>query len=191
MLEYVPKVVGELMQGARAGHDKVVSRSPGFREIPATITLTSPAFARDAILPARFTEDGAKVSPPLTWTGLPAETRTLVLVIEDPDAPTPEPLVHCIAWDLPAGDGGLAEGALKSPAHAGTSVSLGQNSFFKSEYLPPDPPTGHGPHSYVFQLFALDRKLDLAESPGRSAVVDAMKGHVLAMGTLIGLYERT
>ena len=98
--------------------------------------------------------------------------------------------LHTIAWGLPGMDGDLAEGALKSPGSAGEDLSLGRNSFFGAEYLPPDPPPGHGPHRYVFQVFALDRTPDLHGKPVRSQLVHAMKGHVLARGLLVGVYER-
>ena len=190
MLEKVPKIVGQALHGARAGMDKVASRSDTFAAAPETITLTSPAFTDGGALPARYTEDGAKLSPPLAWSNIPAGAASLVLIVEDPDAPAVQPLVHCIAWRLPPGPGELAEGALKSPGGTGEPQALGKNSFLKAEYLPPDPPTGHGPHNYMFQLFALDRAPALDADPGRGAVVDAMRDHVLAKGVLIGTYER-
>ncbi len=190
MLEKTPRPVGEALRGARAGLDKLTCRSDRFLDIPRTIALASPAFEDRASIPSRFTADGDGVSPPLTWSGLPADAVSLVLLVEDPDAPAPSPLVHALAWDLPARDAGLAEGELKGPAGEGQTHDLGRNSFLKSEYLPPDPPTGHGPHHYVFQLYALDRRLDLEGSPGRGKVVEAMTGHVLAIGELFGVYER-
>ena len=82
-------------------------------------------------------------------------------------------------------------GELKSPGHAGLDENLGRNSFQQTAWLPPDPPTGHGPHLYVFQVFALDRKLDFEHPPSRKALADAMRDHVVAKGVLIGTYERT
>lgn len=190
MLEKTPRPLGEALKGARAGMDKLACRSDEFLDIPRSIELTSTAFAERGAIPARFTADGEGVSPPLAWSRLPADAVSLVLLVEDPDAPSPSPLVHAIAWDLPVLGGGLAEGALKSSAGEGEPHDLGRNSFLKAEYLPPDPPTGHGPHHYVFQLYALDRRLDLEGSPGRGKVVDAMAGRVLAIGELIGIYER-
>jgi hypothetical protein len=190
MLEKTPRPLGEALRGARAGMDKLTCRSEAFLDIPRSITLESPAFADRSAIPARFTADGEGRSPPLAWRNLPADAVTLALLVEDPDAPSPSPLVHALAWDLPAREGGLAEGELKGPAGEGREHELGRNSFLKAEYLPPDPPTGHGPHRYVFQLYALDRRLDLEGSPGRGKLVEAMSGHVLAIGELFGLYER-
>ena len=80
---------------------------------------------------------------------------------------------------------------LKSEGSGGWPQALGRNSFLKPEYLPPDPPSGHGAHQYAFQIFALDKVLELDEAPGRGALIEAMKGHVLAMGSLVGRYERS
>ncbi len=113
-----------------------------------------------------------------------------MLIIEDPDAPSAEPLVHLLAWDLPPDLTSVDEGLFKSPHHEGLDENLGRNSFLQTAYLPPDPPTGHGPHLYAFQIFALDRRLDFDHPPGRSVVVAAMTGHVLAKGVLVGSYKR-
>ncbi|GJE17681.1 YbhB/YbcL family Raf kinase inhibitor-like protein [Methylobacterium marchantiae] len=194
MLEKLPHAVGSALSGLKAGLDKTAYQQD-FGSVPETISLTSPAFADGASLPARFTEDGPGVSPPLAWSGLPAGTSHVVLLVEDAGSPTPKPLVHLIAWNLAAGDvlgkgDVLGEGDLASPAGEGRRHDLGRNSFLKDQWLPPDPPTGHGPHAYLFQLYALDAPLDLQASPGRAALIEAMTGHVLAKGSLTGLYER-
>lgn len=98
--------------------------------------------------------------------------------------------MHLVAWDLPPDLKVLPEGELKSPHHPGLDENLGRNAYLQSAWLPPDPPMGHGPHLYVFQLFALDRRLDFDRPPRRKTVVDAMRGHVLAKGVLVGAYER-
>jgi len=102
--------------------------------------------------------------------------------------------VHAILSELPAADGGLAEGELPGPSdEPGTgqkSFGLGRNSYLKCAWLPLDPPRGHGPHRYAFQLFALDEVPQFERTPGRSAVVAALRGHVIAKGLLIGTYER-
>ena len=121
---------------------------------------------------------------------MPADAQGVVLVVEDPDAPAPSPLVHALAWALKGEDGAFAEGALKSPGSSGEAVSLGRNSFLGAAYLPPDPPPGHGPHRYCFQVFALDRAPALSGKPIRTQVAQAMKGHVIARGLLVGTYER-
>ena len=155
MLENVPRVVGEALRGVAPGVDKLMTNKD-FSDAPRAIAVSSPAFAEGGPIPADHTEDGAKLSPPLGWSGVPAGAAEVVLVIEDADSPTPAPLVHVIVHGLPGRDGALAAGALGGPASGGGSHRLGKNSFLKAAYLPPDPPTGHGPHRYAVQVFALD-----------------------------------
>ena len=185
MLEKIPAAVGHALSGLKAGLEKAVFHAE-FPDAPATIALTSPDFADGAALPARFTADGDGTSPPLAWSNLPAGTAAVVILGEDADSPTPHPLVHLIAWNLAPAMSDLAEGALTADA----PVDLGKNSFLKDGWLPPDPPSGHGAHRYLFQVYALDRRLDLSPSPGRGALLDAMRGHVLAKGSLTGTYQR-
>jgi len=112
-------------------------------------------------------------------------------------------MVHAIVWDVPGVDASLPEGALSTrialSTESGESAvgrwqsvedSMGRNSFFEADYLPPDPPPGHGPHRYVFQVFALDRRITFDSPPGRAAIIEAMRDHVIAKGMLIGSYER-
>ena len=185
MLEKIPAAVGHALSGLKAGIEKTAFHS-AFADAPAAVVLRSPAFADGTPLPARFTADGDGTSPPLTWSGLPAGTAAIAILTEDADSPTPLPLVHLIAWNLPPDHSDIPEGAMTADA----PVDLGKNSFLKDGWLPPDPPTGHGPHRYLFQAYALDRRLDLSSSPGRTALIDAMRGHVLAKGSLTGTYER-
>lgn len=189
MLENVPRVVGQALRGVGPGLDKLVANRD-FADVPDGITVTSPALGPGAPIPADHTEDGRKLSPPLAWTGVPSGAREVVVLIEDADSPTPAPLVHAILLGLPGHDGQIAAGALKSAGNTGAPHRLGKNSFLKAEYLPPDPFTGHGPHRYAVQVLALDTSLAVDAGPGRGAVVDAMKGHVIAKGVLIGTYER-
>ena len=99
------------------------------------------------------------MSPPLRFGGLPPGARSLALVVEDADSPTPAPLVHALVWDIPAEENhGFHEAALDADAMPTTraGATMGKNSFLSTGWLPPDPPTGHGPHRYCFQVFALD-----------------------------------
>lgn len=186
MLEHVPAVIGRALKSVRAGHAKLTAaRLAGAGETAATaFRLTSPAFGTGELLPARFTEDaeGAATTPPLDWGAPPAGTRALVLIAEDPDAPNAVPFVHWLAWGFPPGPGSLAEGA--------APPALGRNSYRQQAWLPPDPPTGHGPHDYVFQMFALDTVPELEPGAGRSEVLEAMEEHVLGIGVTSGMFER-
>lgn len=192
MLEHLPEIVGHTIEKIRAGADKAVFNAPEFASAPVTIQVTSAAFQDGGTLDKRFTDDGVGVSPPLSWTQIPPDTGALVLIIEDVDSPALTPLVHTIAWNLPAQDGGLAESGLPSKASpdSGDGIAMGRNSFFQAQYLAPDPPPGHGPHHYYFQLFALKQPLELTGHPELHTVVNAMKGRVTARGLLIGIYER-
>nr|WP_315384631.1 YbhB/YbcL family Raf kinase inhibitor-like protein [uncultured Sphingomonas sp.] len=189
MLEHIPHWLGSALKGLRAGANKlaIVQRELGSFEV---LHLASPAFANGGRLPERFTADGEGVSPPLFWTGVPEGTQCLALIVEDPDAPAPQPLVHAVVWGLPA-DGDLKEGAIRADgAGDAEGKDVGRNSYLGEGWLPPDPPTGHGPHNYAFQLFALGGGCEIGENPGRSALVKAMAGHVLAAGLLTGVYSR-
>ncbi|MFV0624523.1 YbhB/YbcL family Raf kinase inhibitor-like protein [Sphingomonas sp. ac-8] len=190
MLEHLPRWLGAILHDVRAGASKLTIVDETLGQFEA-LTLSSPAFADGARLPERFTADGTGVSPPLYWTGVPAGTDTLALVVEDPDAPAAQPLVHAIVWGMPPATDQLGEGAIRADGDGtpdGTDV--GRNSYLREGWLPPDPPSGHGEHRYVFQLFALGPGEDLDPTPGRSAVVEAMAGRVLAAGLLVGTYSR-
>lgn len=186
MLENVPSIAGRLLRGARAGFDEIATNSGRLADVPQIIDLRGTGFRDGGSLPADHTADGAGRSPGLTWRGVPAGTRSVVLLVEDADSPTPEPLVHAIAWGLPNGDGALAIGALSDHDDRAT----GRTSYFKTGWLPPDPPTGHGSHRYVFQLFALDTSVEFDGPPGRGALLEVIDGHVIAKGVLVGQYER-
>ncbi len=191
MLEHVPQWLGRALKGVRAGADKLAIAQPGLGEGFEALQLSSPAFADGARIPIRYTADGEGASPPLVWSMVPEAAVALALIVEDPDAPAPQPFVHAVVWGLPPGNGGLAEGAItRDGAGDGNGTDVGRNSYFFEGWLPPDPPTGHGEHRYTFQLFALSERPALSGSPGRAAVVKAMRGHVLAAGLLTGTYSR-
>jgi Raf kinase inhibitor-like YbhB/YbcL family protein len=190
MLEKVPAAVGRTLDSIRAGMKNIVFFDEHFDHVPEGITVASSAFSKAGTIPIKYTEDGEGLSPPLTWADEPSDTAAIVLIIEDADSPTPHPLVHAIAWNLSARDRAIGEGAMKSSTSKGQKIALGKNSFLCSEYLPPDPPPGHGEHRYVFQLFALDQVLEIAEVPGRTALLEAMEGHVISKGLLIATYQR-
>jgi Raf kinase inhibitor-like YbhB/YbcL family protein len=191
MLEHVPHWVGSLLKTVRAGHEGLTISRIGLIGQPPALHLSSPAFAAGGRLPVRFTADGEGVSPPLVWGEVPADTQSLALLVEDPDAPAPHPLVHALVWNLPAQERALAEDAIRPDGvGAADGRDVGLNSFMADGWLPPDPPNGHGEHDYVFQLFALDIATVIDPNPGRAALVEAMQGHVLAAGMLVGTYSR-
>jgi Raf kinase inhibitor-like YbhB/YbcL family protein len=141
--------------------------------------LISPAFRDGGQIPDRYAKAGADISPPLTWTGVPADTRSLALIVDDPDAPRGT-WTHWIVTDLPATMPGLHEGV--------TAGHIGLNDWKRAEWNGPAPPQGR--HRYEFKLFALDRELGLIRAT-RHEVERAMAGHVLAEAKLTGTYEAT
>lgn len=191
MLEHLPQWIGALMRNVRAGHAKLAIVQPELTITGVHIDLSSPAFPDGGRLPERFTADGAGVSPPLVWNGVPPGTRSLALIVEDPDAPAPNPLVHAIVCGIPPGERRLAEGAIRADGGGDAGGGdIGRNSAFGEGWLPPDPPAGHGSHDYIFQLFALADVPLFRRHPGRSALLNAMEGKVLAAGLLVGTYSR-
>jgi Raf kinase inhibitor-like YbhB/YbcL family protein len=192
MLEKLPASIGRVLRAARPGVAQLVFSDDALAEVADTIDVTSPAFADGGELPVRFTADGDSVSPPLAWRGIPEKAATVIVLIEDADSPTPNPLVQAIVWNLPPEDGSLAEGAMPAEAEPGRRPAMGVNSLLRIGYLPPDPPPGHGPHRYAFQVFALLAPLVIETvAPGRTELVDALRDYAMAKGMLIGVYERS
>ena len=185
MLENVPAWLGKAIRNLRAGHGKLaVAGLAGEGMLGKDgFAVSSPAFRDGEPLDPCFTaDDEDAVAPPREWTAPPAGTQELALIVEDPDAPTPEPFCHWLVWGLPPQQGKLLEGE--------TPPRVGKNSFQNSEWLLPDPPTGHGPHDYVFQLFALDLPLALMPGAGRKELFAAMEGHVVAAAVVTATYQR-
>jgi len=155
------------------------------------LTLTSEAFGAGQPIPKKYTGEGANVSPALHWTGAPVETQEFVLICDDPDAPRPQPWVHWVLYKIHSGTDNLPEGIELSPQPAiPTGARQGMNDFGQSGYGGPMPPKGHGVHHYHFTLYALDRELDLRSGLKKQDVLEAIEGHILAEGKLIGTYER-
>ena len=190
MLEKLPSRLGEAMRDVRAGAEELAIADTELTGINASIEVSSPAFEYNGVLPEKYTADGEGISPPIEWAGVPAGAQAVVVLVEDADSPTPEPIVHAIVWDMPGADATIPEGALQSRPRDTPSDAMGLNSYFNATYLPPDPPPGHGMHRYVFQVFALDTVPRFESPPGRTALLDCMRGHVLAKGLLIGTYGR-
>ena len=190
MLEKLPDAVGHALRGQRAGLDKTAFQAVDLRAGMAALVVSSLAFADHAPIPERYTADGAGLSPPLQWTGVPADAASLALIVEDADAPTPQPLVHAIVVELDGADGALAEGALPSVDNDGSGLHVGRNSYLQAAWLPPDPPPGHGVHRYAFQIYALRAAPVFSDNPGRDELIDALREHAMASGLLIGTCER-
>jgi len=159
-------------------------------EILMALALTSPAFEPGGPIPRRHTCQGDDTSVPLAWSGLPAGTQSLVLIVDDPDAPDPEApkrtWVHWVLYNIPPSAVGLAAGIEPTALPKGTRQ--GKNDWGRSGYGGPCPPIGR--HRYFHKLYALDTVLPDLEVPAKAELEKAMQDHVLAKFELIGTYEK-
>jgi Raf kinase inhibitor-like YbhB/YbcL family protein len=155
--------------------------------VESTITVTSTAFTDGGTIPKRYTCEGQDIAPPLAWGGVPAGTKSLVLIVDDPDAPDPKApkrtWVHWVLYDIPASTTALPEGGALPPG-----TRQGGNDWGRTGYGGPCPPIGR--HRYFHKLYALDAVLGDLGEPRKDALEKAMKGHVLAEAFLLGTYEK-
>ena len=145
----------------------------------ADLTITSPEFENNGMIPAKYTADGENINPELNIEGIPAEAQSLVLICDDPDAPVGT-WTHWVVFNIPATSTKIAENSVPG--------IQGLNDFKKNSWGGPAPPSGT--HRYFFKVYALDIKLDLQEGALLSNIESAMNNHILAQGGLIGKYKR-
>lgn len=165
---------------AACGGEKVEGPAPA---APDRISLTSPAFAAGGTIPEQFSCDGADVSPPLRWTGVPDDARELALLVEDPDAPGGT-YVHWVLFKVKPSREGIAEAEVPDGAREG------ENSSGDASYAGPCPPEGDAAHRYEFLLYALSSPLDLEAGAAAADVRAAVKDAALARGRLVGRFGR-
>ena len=151
-----------------------------------TIELTSPAFSEGEMIPTRYTCDGEDISPPLAWSGVPETAQSLVLICDDPDAPVGT-WDHWVLFNIPADASGLPEAVANEPTLESGAVH-GKNSWGRSGYGGPCPPGGT--HRYYFYLYALDSRLPLETGSTKAQLLQAVEGHILDQGQLMGRYQR-
>jgi Raf kinase inhibitor-like YbhB/YbcL family protein len=147
----------------------------------AELHVTSESLRNGDPIPARHALEGENLSPQLSWSGLPDQTRSIAVICEDPDAPSGT-FVHWVGWAIDPEAGRLGEGE--------AAPKEGQNDFGNTSYDGPSPPPGHGKHRYYFRVYALDAEPGLEPAASREELEAAIEGHVLAAGELIGTYER-
>lgn len=150
-----------------------------------SLQLSSEAFAHGGAIPMRYTCEGKDLPPPLRWSGVPKGTRSLALIVSDPDAPRGT-WYHWLVYEIPPKLSGLS--ADNEPNGLSRAVRHGLNSWQRTGYGGPCPPAGR--HRYVFRLYALDRDLNLPREPRAAALRQAMRGHVIDEAELIGTYEK-
>ncbi|QBR01559.1 YbhB/YbcL family Raf kinase inhibitor-like protein [Paraburkholderia pallida] len=188
----ISRIIGKLLRGRRAGDRHLL-----WNELPpspgeATLRLASPAFEDGMPMPRRFAGKGVgdNVSPAFSWSGVPAHAAELVMVMEDPDAPLRRPFVHLIASIPQPVPGGLGEGALSAEGGA-PGITYGLSTFRKPGYSGPRALVAHGPHRYLFQLYALAQPSGIRPGAKREEMVPALDGKIIARGRLCGYFERT
>ena len=143
-----------------------------------TLTVTSPAFKENEMIPAKYTCIGEDINPEISITGIPEEAKSLALIMDDPDAPSGD-FVHWVMWNIPT-DGKIAENS--APGEQGL------NGMDENKYKGPCPPSGT--HHYHFKVYALDTKLELSNETDKQGLLKAMEGHVLSSGELVGLFKK-
>jgi Raf kinase inhibitor-like YbhB/YbcL family protein len=153
----------------------------------AQLQLISSAFTQGSAIPSVYSCEGEDISPPLAWSGGPVERRSLALVCDDPDAPRGT-WDHWVLYNLSGQAAELAQGVPKVP-ELPSGARHGRNSWGKLGYGGPCPPPGN-PHRYFFRLYALDIMLNLAPGASKAELEQAMTGHILGQGTLMGTYQR-
>ncbi len=158
-------------------------------EVTMTLVLSSAAFVDGGTIPQKFTCDGANVSPALTWSGTPANTQTLALIADDPDAPGGT-WVHWVLFNLPGKVNALPENVPRDETPSLGNAVQGRNDFKQLGYGGPCPPPGK-PHRYFFKLYALDTPLALHPGATKAQLEAAMQGHIVATAQLMGAYART
>lgn len=155
-----------------------------------SLTLTSTAFRHQGEIPSRYTCDGDDISPPLAWSGVPPGAKSLVLIVDDPDAPDPKApkmtWVHWLLYNIPVTATGLPEHVASKNLPEGTLE--GVNDWKRTGYGGPCPPIGR--HRYFHKLYALDTVLPDLKRPTKTRLESAMKGHILSQAEIVGTYQR-
>ena len=152
--------------------------------------IVSPSFEHDGAIPGRHACDGTNISPALNWTGVPDGTKSLALIVDDPDAPNPDAprmtWVHWVLYNMPPGTKGLPEAVSAEVLPPGTLQGL--NDWQRTDYQGPCPPIGN--HRYFFKLYALSKVLSDMRRPSGKALEKAMQGYIIARSQLVGRYQR-
>lgn len=172
--------------GSSAGKPTTQNQNQDQSQNAKEIKLTSTAFKEGEPIPRQYTCNGVNVSPPLEWSGVPKSARTLVIIADDPDAPSGT-WVHWVLYNLPADNIGMVEN-LPATDELRAGGFQGKNDFGKTGYGGPCPPSGT--HRYFFKIYALDSELPLKAGATKAEVEKAMEGHVVAQGQLMGTYRK-
>ena len=181
--------LGVALRNRRAGHHTLAWARPDLKA-PESFTQTSPAFEHGAPIPGKHRGRlfGANISPALTWTRPPAGTVELVLIVQDPDVPMGKPATHALTLGIDPSLDGIPEDALADPSPV-PGIRHGKGALGRRGWAGPLPIRSHGPHAYVFQLFALDQATGLPAGAALDEVIAAIAGHAIGRARLDGTYE--
>ena len=186
----IASLIGKALHGVHAGEKHLLTHEDEVASTPQVIEVRSAAFENGGAIPQRHAGEGVgeDVSPPLAWSGVPEGTGGLLLMVQDPAAPLPRPIVHCLATMKPdireIPEGGLKDGS--APA----GLTLWKGTMGDVGYIGPKPVPGHGVHTYVFQVVALKTIPAFEDTPSHGELLKAIDGQVLGWGRLDGTYER-
>jgi len=161
--------------------EKKQENKAGNAQVSTNMNITSTAFKQNEPIPSKYTCDGQDLTPPLSFSEVPGGAQSLALSVVDPDSPSGH-FTHWVAWNIPADTKEIPEGSLS------TGIIQGKNDFGKEEYGGPCP--GQGTHRYVFNLYALDARLDIVKGASRDEQEDVMVNHILSHAELVGVYTR-
>ena len=181
----VSKLAGRAPEPLRSGEGQLARANVNQGAVPE-IRVTTRSFRDGGPIPY-YCAGKAGLAPQLCWSGVPRDTREIVVLCEDPDAPMAKPFVHWVLYGIAPSWSSLPEGIAPGAALSEGAVQ-GENSLGRKGFTGPEPPRGHGVHHYHFQVFALDSTLALGTAADRDAVVRVMRGHVLASGEVVGTY---
>jgi Raf kinase inhibitor-like YbhB/YbcL family protein len=187
------QVRGAVLAGVDGGACRNYDRNSDVAEVATSkeaemaLSVSSSVFGEGDMIPARYTCQGEDVSPPVAWSGVPAGTRSLVLIMDDPDAPVGV-FSHWVIFNIAVDSPGLPE-AVPAQAQLPGGALQGRNDFGRVGYGGPCPPPGR-PHRYQFTVYALDSSLELEAGASKGQVLGAVRGHILAQGRLSGRYQR-
>ena len=184
-----PNPIGYALRNRRAGHDALAWASPDL-QAPENFMLTSPAFEHRAPIPEHYRGKffGTNISPAIAWTTPPDGTAELALIVQDPDVPIGKPATHALTFGIDPALGNLPDNSLTYPSPI-TGLKHGKGPLGRLGWAGPKPPRSHGPHSYVFQLFALDYHPDLPDKFTIDDAINIITGHVVGRARLDGTYE--
>lgn len=183
--------IAQALRPLRPGVDALVSSQ--FQDfLGNALQVSCPVFRDGDAIPRTFTADGDGRFPGLSWEGLPPQTQSVVVLVEDADIPFFRPVTHLIVHSIPPGSGGLATGEvpkrLRGPSPRGWAC--GRNFLGRAGWTPPSPPPGHGAHRYAFQVFALNARPAFPYPPSRAGLLRRIRPHLIAQGRVIGTYMR-